>query len=83
MIIPKVSPSWFISKATSESLRDLCVESTNRPFNCSKQERKSNDIWINFVECSNVHNSDRSSNAAQSNFLYQNISYYYPIQTRS
>ena len=36
----------------------------------SKRGCKSSDRLIHFVKCSNVHNSDRDSNTAQSNFLW-------------
>ena len=35
----------------------------NRPFSYSEKESQSNDTLLHFVEFSNVHNSDRSSNA--------------------
>ena len=44
---------------------------TNRSFSCSKKESGSNDISLHFVEFSNVHNTHRSSNATQSNFVYK------------
>ena len=34
----------------------------HRPFSFSKKESESNIVLIHFVEFSNVHNSDRSSN---------------------
>ena len=45
----------------------------NRPFSYSKTESESNDILINFLEFSNVHNSDRSFNATHSNLVYKNV----------
>ena len=36
----------------------------------SKKECESNDRMIHFVECSNIHNSERNSNTAQSKFLW-------------
>ena len=39
----------------------------NRPFSCSENERGSNDISLQFVEVSNVHDCDRSSNDTLSN----------------
>ena len=45
----------------------------NRPFSYSEKESQSNDILLQFVEFSNVHNSDRSSNAIRSNFAYKNV----------
>ena len=44
----------------------------NRPFSYSKKGSGSNDISSHFVEFSNVYNSDRSSNATQSNLVYKN-----------
>ena len=35
------------------------------PFNYSGKESESNDVIMQFEEFSNVHNSDRASNAAQ------------------
>ena len=46
----------------------------NRPFSYSKKESGSNDISLDFVEFSNVHNTDRNSNATQSNLVYKNSS---------
>ena len=37
----------------------------------SKKECESKDRLIHFVECSNVHNNDRDSNTAQSNFFVE------------
>ena len=45
----------------------------NRPFSYSEKESQSNDISQQFVEFSNVHNSDRSSNATRSNFAYKDV----------
>ena len=45
----------------------------NRPFSYSKKEVGSNDISSDFVEILNVHNTDRSSNATQSNLMYKNV----------
>ena len=47
--------------------------SANRPFSYSEKESQSNDTLLHFVEFSNVHNSDRSSNAIQSNFACKNV----------
>ena len=45
---------------------------TNSPFSYSKNECGSNDVSLHFVEFSNVHNTDRSSNTTQSNILCKN-----------
>ena len=45
----------------------------HRPFSYSKKESGSNDISSHCGEFSNVYNSDRSSNATQSNLVYQNV----------
>ena len=37
------------------------------------EESESNDILLQFVEFSNVHNSDRSFNATRSNLMYKNV----------
>ena len=47
----------------------------------SKIECESNDRLITFVESSNVHNSDRDSNIAQSNFLWSSRKVSYRIGT--
>ena len=46
-------------------------ETVNRPFSYSENERGSNDISLQFVEVSNVHNCDRISNATLSNLVYK------------
>ena len=38
-----------------------------------KKESQSNDTSLHFVEFSNVHNSDRSSNATQSKLVCKNV----------
>ena len=45
--------------------------SKNRPFSYSEKESQSNDTLLHFIEFSNVHNSDRSSNASRSNLVYK------------
>ena len=45
----------------------------NRPFSYSEKESQSNDTLLHFVEFSNLHNSDRSSNATQSNLAHKNV----------
>ena len=49
------------------------VKKGNRPFSYSEKESQSNDTLLRFVEFSNVHNSDRSSNATQSKLVYKNV----------
>ena len=44
---------------------------SNRRFSYSENECGSNNILLQFVEFSNVHNCDRSSNAALSNLAYK------------
>ena len=39
------------------------LNSNNRPFSYSGKESESNDAMMQFEEFSNVHNSDRASNA--------------------
>ena len=46
---------------------------SNRSVSYFKKECGSNDISLHFVELSNVHNNDRSSNATQSNLVYKNV----------
>ena len=43
----------------------------NRPFSYSENECGSNDISLQFVEFSNVHNCDGSSNGTQSSLVYK------------
>ena len=45
----------------------------NRPFSYSIKESQSNDTLPNSVEFSNMHNSDRSSNATRSSLTYKNL----------
>ena len=45
----------------------------NRHFSYSEKEAGSNDISLHLVEFSNVHNTDRSSNATQSSLVYKNV----------
>ena len=45
----------------------------NRPFSYSEKESEWNDISLDFVEFSNVHNSNRSSNASRSSTAYENV----------
>ena len=49
------------------------VHFQNRPFSYSKNESGSNDISIHFVQFSNVHDTDRSSDTTQSNLVYKNV----------
>ena len=49
----------------------LMKKNANGPFSYSENECGSNDISLDFVEFSNVHNCDRSSNATQSNVAYK------------
>ena len=46
---------------------------SNGPFSYSKKECGSNDISLHLVEFSNVHNTDRSSNANPSNLCIKCI----------
>ena len=46
---------------------------SNRPFSYSEKESQSNDTLLHFVEFSNVHNSDRSSNATRSNLVDKKV----------
>ena len=41
----------------------------NKPFSYSRSESESNDVMMQFEELSNVHNSDRTSNATRSNLV--------------
>ena len=57
-------------KIFDEFLQSDCC---NRPFSYSRKVFGSNDISLCFVEFSNAHNTDRSSIATQSNFVYKNV----------
>ena len=45
----------------------------HRPFSYSEKESQSNDTLLQFVEVSNVHNTERSSNTTRSNRVYKNV----------
>ena len=45
----------------------------NRPFSFPEKESRSNDTLLHFVEFSNVHNCDRSSNANRSSLANKNV----------
>ena len=61
----------FTTKTTNQTekvklffcLSEKLLNIENRPYRHSEKETESNDTWLNFVEFSNVHNSDRTSNA--------------------
>ena len=61
------------SKMTDLFAYHLFDASINRPFSYSEKESQSNDTLLHVVEFSNVHNSDRSSNATRSNLVYKNV----------
>ena len=80
----ELSASLWFANNSSNSLVELIILMggflgyagglrDNRPFTYSKKESGSNDISSHFVEVSNVYNSDRSSNATQSNLVYKNV----------
>ena len=52
-----------------ESLHHVVI--LNRPFSYSGKESESNDVMMQSEEFSNVHNSDRNSNATRSNLAYK------------
>ena len=54
-------------KESTHSLRFFAKEGHPLSHCYSKKESASNDILIHFVEFSNEHNSDRISNATESN----------------
>ena len=56
--------------STTRTFR-INIEPFNRPFSYSESECGSNDISLQFVEFSNVHNCDRSSNATLSSLAYK------------
>ena len=45
----------------------------NRPFSYFIKESESNDLLMHFVEFSNLHNSDGSSNPTGSSLTYKNV----------
>ena len=51
-------------------LSDTSNKQCNRPFSYSWEESGSNNVMMQFEEFSNVHNSDRASNATRSNLAY-------------
>ena len=55
------------------SLEKLFHFIINRPFSSCEKECGSNDYSLHFVEFSNVHNGDRSSNAIQSNLACKTV----------
>ena len=72
----KISTRLFFSIPLPKYCSVIChltpiVQKCNRPFSSSENECGSNDISLQFVEFSNVHNCDRSSNAILSNLAYK------------
>ena len=61
----------FKTQKLVKCLYEVWIEIANRPFSYSESECGSNDISLQFVEFSNVHNCDRSSNATLSNLAYK------------
>ena len=51
--------------------QNFSMSSVNRTFSYPEKGSQSNDTLLHFVEFSNVHNSDRSSNATRSNLVYK------------
>ena len=59
---------------TCKMLSMVFVGNENRPFSDSEKESQSDDTLLDFVEVSNVHDSDRSSSASRWNLAsYQNV----------
>ena len=65
--------SRLLTSGGNLSLPYRMNSTNNRPFSYSKIECGSNDISSHFVEFSNVYNTDRRSNATQSNLVYKNV----------
>ena len=63
----------YTNKISSEAHKEVISFINNRPFSYSKTESESKDISLHFVEFSNVHITDRSSNATQSNLVYKYV----------
>ena len=62
--------SQMIYYLSHEKQSRCCFTLINRPFSYSEKESQSNDTLLQFVEFSNVHNSDRNYNATRSNLAY-------------
>ena len=74
VIFKKASICFFLLKDTSQvRMINAIKQATNGPFSYSKIECGLNDISSHFVEFSNVYNTDRRSNATQSNLVYKNV----------
>ena len=63
----------WLCKAAARCSLERKAELLYGPFSYSKKVSQSNDTLLHFVEFSNVHNSDTSSNATQSNLVYKNV----------
>ena len=61
------------TRINQEYMLEIARSIDNEPFSYSKKVSGSNDISLHFVEFSNLHNADRSSNATQSNFVYKTV----------
>ena len=65
---------WLISCKILPTLTTReSLQSNNRPFSYYEKESQAKDTSLHFVEFSNVHNSDRSSNATRSNLVYKDV----------
>ena len=69
-VFEKFLNTFIESDAQSNKIQEIDL---NRPFSYSGKDSQSNDTLLHFVEFSNVHNSDRSSNATRSNLAYKNV----------
>ena len=65
--------SCNINQLVRHALYDSNTKHINRPFSYSGKESESNDVMMQFEEFSNVHNSDRTSNATRSNLAYKTV----------
>ena len=72
-VIPIMFSNLYVRKFPHVDNHMLFCSGCNRPFSYSEKESQSNDTLLHFVEFSNVHNSDRSSNATRSNLVYKSV----------
>ena len=69
-------PCCFYDESVFVKLLGKTIKNSNEvigPSSYYKKENESNDAFMYFEEVSNMQNSDRSSNAFQSNVLCRNL----------
>ena len=75
-VICKETRASVVTKFASVSNNshiDFAQSVRDGPSGYSEKEFQPNDTLLHFVEFSNVHNSDRSSNATRSKLVYKNV----------